>query len=580
MYYRLKHELPHDATTCLGWLLDSRGIDDIEEYVNPSKQSELDPHLLDNIDAAADKIIEHMEEESNVLFVVDCDTDGFCSSAMLWLYLKHFFPRADLNFICHEHKEHGLEDIIDTVEDSDYDLVILPDSSSSDYDFHERLKEHGKDVVVIDHHEAERYSENAIVVNNQLSERYPNKSLCGAGVVYKLLMILDEKILRPDKAGYAEHFIDLCALANIADCMSMKAPETRYYIVEGLKQINNEGFKALIDQQSFSLFKENDTLNYISIAFYIAPLINAVIRVGTMEEKEMLFEGFITPNKMVLTDKRGAAPGAQEKVCVEIARRASNIRNRQNRIKERGTDLLDMRIHKYNLLDNKVLVIETFDEDEIPQELRGLICAQFVNKYHRPCAVVKRNSEGFLRGSIRGNDKFAAVPSFKKFLEDSGQVEYVQGHANSAGLSIHEDNLPALLDYANSKIDDAGLENVYEVDYIFDWTERYDSIILAVAGHPDLWGNDIEEPTLVIENIPFNGTDWQIMGTNKDSAKLYCNRTEFVRFKDVDFCQEVSSIRQGQITIYGELKKNTWRGRTTAQVLIKDYEIRDTTYEF
>ena len=325
-----------------------------------------------------------------------CDTDGFCSSAMLWLYLKHFFPRADLNFICHEHKEHGLEDIIDTVEDSDYDLVILPDSSSSDYDFHERLKEHGKDVVVIDHHEAEHYSENAIVVNNQLSERYSNKSLCGAGVVYKLLMVLDEKILRPDKAGYAEHFIDLCALANIADCMSMKAPETRYYIIEGLKQINNEGFKALIDQQSFSLFKENDTLNYISIAFYIAPLINAVIRVGTMEEKEMLFEGFITPNKMVFTDKRGAAPGAQEKVCVEIARRASNIRNRQNRIKERGTDLLDMRIHKYNLLDNKVLVIETFDEDEIPQELRGLICAQFVNKYHRPCAVVKRNTEGFL----------------------------------------------------------------------------------------------------------------------------------------------------------------------------------------
>ena len=50
--------------------------------------------------------------------------------------------------------------------------------------------------------------------------------------------------------------------------------------------------------------------------------------------------------------------------------------------------------------------------------------------------------------------------------------------------------------------------------------------------------------------------------------------------KDIDFCQEVSATRQGQITIYGELKKNTWRGRTTAQVLIKDYEIRDTTYEF
>lgn len=153
-------------------------------------------------------------------------------------------------------------------------------------------------------------------------------------------------------------------------------------------------------------------------------------------------------------------------------------------------------------------------------------------------------------------------------------------HSNAAGLSIHESNLQSLLDYANETIDDEGLENVYEVDYIFDWVERFDSIILAVADNPNLWGNDIEEPTIVVENIPFNGTSWQIMGANKDSSKLYCNHVEFVRFKDSDFAQEVSGTRQGLITVYGELKKNTWRGRTTAQVLIKDYEIRDTTYEF
>lgn len=153
-------------------------------------------------------------------------------------------------------------------------------------------------------------------------------------------------------------------------------------------------------------------------------------------------------------------------------------------------------------------------------------------------------------------------------------------HSNAAGLSIHESNLQSLLDYANEAIDAEGLENVYEVDYIFDWVEHFDGIVLAVSEHPDLWGNDVEEPSIVVENIPFNGTSWQIMGANKDSSKLYSNRVEFVRFKDSDFAQEVSSIRQGLITIYGELKKNTWRGRTTAQVLIRDYEIRDTTYEF
>ena len=77
-----------------------------------------------------------------------------------------------------------------------------------------------------------------------------------------------------------------------------------------------------------------------------------------MEEKRLLFEAFINPNKLIQTDKRGAKPGDMEKVSVEMARRASNARNRQNRIKEKATELLDMRLHKYELLDNKILIIE------------------------------------------------------------------------------------------------------------------------------------------------------------------------------------------------------------------------------
>jgi hypothetical protein len=34
-------------------------------------------------------------------------------------------------------------------------------------------------------------------------------------------------------------------------------------------------------------------MNSVSIAFYVTPLINALIRVGTMQEKENLFLAFI-----------------------------------------------------------------------------------------------------------------------------------------------------------------------------------------------------------------------------------------------------------------------------------------------
>ena len=153
-------------------------------------------------------------------------------------------------------------------------------------------------------------------------------------------------------------------------------------------------------------------MDYMNVAFYIAPLINAITRVGTMDEKHLLFEAFILPNNLVQSGKRGAKEGDMEKVAVEAARIATNARARQNRIKEKAEELLDYRIHKFDLLENKIIVIEVYEEDKIPQELTGLLATQFVSKYGRPCMVVRRNEEGLLQGSLRGNENFQEVPDF------------------------------------------------------------------------------------------------------------------------------------------------------------------------
>lgn len=388
-----------------------------------------------------------------------------------------------------------------------------------------------------------------------------------------------DDLLYGERSHCIKH-MDLCALGNIADCMSMKHPETRYYIVEGLKHINNGGFAALVSQQSYSLFKETNNLGYINVAFYIAPLINAVIRVGSMEEKRMLVEAFINPDKLVPTDKRGAAPGELERVSIEMARRASNAKNKQNRIKEKATEQLDDQIHKFGLLSDNILIVKLPENNDIPQELRGLICTQFVNKYGRPCAILVRNAEGYWRGSMRGNAAFEGVPDFKSFLESSGCIEYCQGHANAAGLSIHESQLQNLLNYANTNLDASSLENCYYVDYVFKSNEDFAALLLQVAGHEELWGNDVEEPVVIVEQIPYFSSQWQLMGANKDSCKLTHNGVEYVRFKDVNFAQECQQYDKGIITVYGKIKKNTWAGRTTPQILIDDYEFIDAAWAF
>lgn len=152
-----------------------------------------------------------------------------------------------------------------------------------------------------------------------------------------------------------------------------------------------------------------------------------MVRVGTETEKNELFESFVYPEKLIQSTKRGAQIGELVPISVEIARKAINAKNRQNRLKEKAIDIIDMRIQKEGLLDNKIIIAEIYEEDNIPQELTGLLATHFVNKYNRPCIIVRKNDEGFLRGSIRGNDTFEEVPDLKEFLEKSGVTEYVQG---------------------------------------------------------------------------------------------------------------------------------------------------------
>lgn len=129
MKYRLRPNAPSkDIHTCIQEILQQRGVENIDGYMYPSKRYENDPFLLDNVRAAADKLLEHVRNKSSILVITDADTDGYCSASVLWLYLKDFFPDTDLKFICHEHKAHGLEDIIDDVENAGFDLVLIPDA--------------------------------------------------------------------------------------------------------------------------------------------------------------------------------------------------------------------------------------------------------------------------------------------------------------------------------------------------------------------------------------------------------------------------------------------------------------------
>ena len=588
MKYRLRKEYSTNPDKALKELLQDRGVTDIENFLNPTKDCELNPHHLKNIDAAAEMLLHHLREKHKILLIIDADADGFTSSAILWLYIKHIFPEAELEFTVHEHKQHGLNDKVDWITDeAKWDLVVCPDAGSYDVIEHRALGELGMDVICLDHHE-QLYDDkgnpvisdlpNTIVVNNQLSPDYSNKSLCGAGIVYKFCEVLDE-ILGIDQA---HNYIDLAALGEIADVMDRTNTETNYIMIEGLKNIHNEGFRTLIESQAYSL-KEKATSPYvglspIDVAFYIAPLINAITRVGTLSEKETMFYCFIEPNKSMPSSKRGAKPGDIEYAAEQTARVGKNAKSRQDRLKEQAMGIVDFKIQKDGLDDNNIIVVELDGSDNIPQELTGLIAMNVVSKYHKPVMIGRRNNDNEIQGSIRSDGNFAGLPSFKKFLEESGLVTYTAGHDNAAGWGLNGDKLNALLNYANSHLKAEDFENCYIVDYILDGSDYNDELLGCLAAHPEYFGNHIDEPMIVVKNIPLMSV--MAMGANKDSMKISYNGIDYVRFKDEAFVEEVMNNRTKKLTIYGRANLNEWMGKQSVQCFITDYELVEDSSKY
>ena len=586
--YKLRNNFSK-TENCLNEILMARGVEDVERFLYPTEQNELDPYLLNNIEKGRDLLVKHLKANSKILFVIDCDADGFTSSSILWLYIKSVYPQANLFFTVHEEKQHGLEDKIDWLEeDEHYDLVILPDASSYDVEYHQRLEMVGTDVLCIDHHEQlfdenknpiTSNGKNVVVINNQLSDRYDNKSLCGAGVVYKFCQVLDHYF----NISIAKNFIDLVALGEISDVMFQGTSETRYLIMKGLSNIKNKGFQSLLEAQSFSLKEKAECpfigLTPVDVAFYVSPLINAITRVGTVAEKELMFLGFVDPMREVKSTKRGAKPYDKEYACRQLGRIAGNIRNRQNREKEKAIDLLEQRVFKEGLTENNILVIEVFEEDKIRKTLTGLIAAHFVSKFNRPCLIGRMSDDGFLRGSMRSNNNFESLPNFKEYLEKTDMFEYIAGHTAAAGYSLPEKNINNFISFSNRNLNSEDFRNCYSVDYIFDSSENEIALVGKIIGKAEnCFGNGVDEVKVAVKNIPL--TNYFLMGTDKSTVKISYNGIDYIAFKNDNFAEEVKENSNKKINIISRFKLNTWAGKTTVQCIIEDYEFVESEDRF
>lgn len=571
MKYKLKNDFPHDET-CGVELLKERGVQDVNRYLNLDEFALNDFMDLDNIREAAALLQKHISNDSNIFLIVDSDSDGYNSAAILYLYIKDINPNAKIDFGVHEGKHHGI--IVDNVPENT-DLLIVSDAGTNDFEEHKELKEKGVDLIVIDHHIGERYSEDAVVVNNQLSENYPNKTLSGGGVVYKFCQCYDSIY----GYNFANKYLDLVAIALIGDMMDLRDHETRYLIEQGLKNIQNAGLKALVKKQAYSI-GDVDKITPTNVAWYITPLINAIVRVGTREEKETMFMALINGDKPLKSTKRGAKEGDTETAAEQTARVSTNARNRQNRLKEGAIDKLESRVHKNDLLENKILFLELDETDDFPPTLNGLIAMNLSSKFKKPTILARRNDDGYLRGSARGLNE-SELKDFKGFLESTGKFEYTAGHPGAFGISIKDSDLNSMHDIANEELSNVDFsENTYEVDFVFNSNENLALPLMKIGELTPYWGQGIAEPYVVVKDIVLKASELFIMGKDGASSKFTKGGVAFVKFKDLEFIKKIQEHQEVDITIVGRVNLNEWCGEITPQIFIDDYTLASPNLRF
>lgn len=545
--------------------------EDIPHYLNLTVDDVYDPSGIDNIHSAVQMLIKHLRD-GKIYIIVDSDCDGYVSAAVLLNYLHRIVPSVvEANFVYNFHpgKQHGIDL---SLVPSDVTLVVAPDSSSNDYEIHKELSEKGIDVLVIDHHQAEKISEYACVVNNQLCD-YPTKSLSGAGMVYKFCQYMD-KIFN---VNYADDFLDIVALSLTADMMDQRDFETAYLIRTGLKNVRNPFMYEMIEKNRYQL---GTSLTPIGIAFYVAPYVNAITRVGQEEEKYTLFEAMLEwkAYESIPSTKRGCK-GQLEQRVVQAVRNCTNVKSRQTRTRDQSLEAIENLIESRNLLDKKILIIK-LDEFSVDRGLTGLIANELMSKYKRPVLMLNKceQEDGSVtwEGSARGYEK-SKLNDLRSFIEDSGYALYAQGHANAHGAGFTEDNLAAFIDYSEKVLKDMDFTPSYKVDFIYSAQNLNPNDILAIGGMKPLWGQNVEEALIAVEGVKVTADNIYLMSKDKSpTLKITLpNGVACIKFKssEEEFQQLFSESGCVVINIVGKCELNDFRGLITPQIIIENYDI-------
>lgn len=546
---------------------------EITEYLYGGKEALHNPHLLKDVDKAAEIIAEGIAEKKAMRIIGDYDIDGVNATYILLDGIRRCGGNVDAAIPDRMKDGYGInEHLIEQALSDGKELLITCDNGIAAINEINFAKEKGMTVVVTDHHEipyrnAEQGKEflrsnaDAIVNPKQADCPYPCKGICGAVVAWKLVQVLYERMDIPVEE--ADIFIENAGFATVGDVMDLTG-ENRILVKLGLKALEhtkNPGMKALIAKSKIS----DKPLSAYHIGFVLGPCINASGRLDTAKRSlELLLE----------RDEVKASALAGELVELNESRKYMTQQETQKALEQ---------IEKEGREKDKVLVVYL---PECHESLAGIIAGRIREAYQRPVFVLTRGEEG-VKGSGRSTEAYSM---FDKMTEVAELFTKYGGHPMAAGLSMREEDIDKLREQLNQKaeLSEEDMAEVVRLDAVLPMSYfTVDTIRQLSVLEP--CGKSNTKPVFADRNIKI--TRAGIVGVNRNVLKLhlldskgnpvagvYFGEVEkFLTFLSEKFgSEEVDAAMHGkensiQFAAVYEPAVDTYSGRESVQAIIRRF---------
>ncbi len=437
-----------DLPEIVAALLASRGISSVDEahrFLHPTLDQLHSPMEMLGMRAAVERLERAIAHREPMLIYGDYDVDGTMATVILKTVVELLGGQCDFHVPHRLLEGYGMRDeVIERAAANGITLIISVDTGIRAFAAAETAERAGVDLIVTDHHllsHDEGVPKALAVLNpNQPDCGYPCKSLCGAGVAFKLAQALLE---RSGRGRLIPSFLKVVAIATIADAVPLLG-ENRVLVslgLEGLRTAVNPGLKALLEICELASGRAPSTTE---VAFRIAPRMNAAGRMDVAKDVVELF-----------TVKDAAR-------AKELAERLDQLNSARQQEEQRISEAVLRQVEESaELRDAACMVVEG---EGWHRGVIGICASRVVERFGRPAVVISRDGDeahGSGR-SIRGFHLLDALESAPELFLRFG------GHAAAAGFAMRSEKIAELRQrlnqYASAKLAGEELLPVLEFD--------------------------------------------------------------------------------------------------------------------